>query len=50
MITALRTPAGDAWGALGLYREPGYAMFDHDDIAFLRSLAPCLAEGRAARC
>ncbi len=45
MITALRTPAGDAWGALGLYREPGYAMFDHDDIAFLRSLAPCLAEG-----
>jgi DNA-binding CsgD family transcriptional regulator len=45
MISALRTPAGDVWGALGLYREPGQPMFDRDDIEFVRSLAPCLAEG-----
>jgi DNA-binding CsgD family transcriptional regulator len=45
MVTALRTPAGDVWGALGLYREPGQPIFDRDDIEFVRSLAPCLAEG-----
>lgn len=45
LISALRTPAGDVWGALGLYREPGQPMFDRDDIAFLRALAPRLAEG-----
>jgi len=45
MIAALRTSAGDVWGALGLYREPGEAMFDRDEIEFVRSLAPCLAEG-----
>lgn len=45
MIAALRSPAGDVWGALGLYREPGQPMFDRDDIEFVRSLAPCLAEG-----
>lgn len=45
MIAALRTPAGDVWGALGLYREPGERMFDRDDLEFVRSLAPALAEG-----
>jgi len=45
LIAALRTPAGDVWGALGLYREPGAAMFDRDDLAFVRSLAPSFAEG-----
>ncbi|MGH2917992.1 MAG: GAF domain-containing protein, partial [Solirubrobacteraceae bacterium] len=45
MIAALRTASGDVWGALGLYREPGAAMFDRDDLEFVRSLAPCLAEG-----
>jgi DNA-binding CsgD family transcriptional regulator len=45
MIAALRTPTGEVWGALGLYREPGEAMFDSDDLAFVRSLAPSLAEG-----
>lgn len=45
MIAALRTSSGDVWGALGLYREPGEAMFDADDIQFVSSLAPLLAEG-----
>ncbi len=45
MIAALRTPAGEVWGALGLYREPGDVMFDREDIEFVRHLAPVFAEG-----
>lgn len=45
MISALRTPAGDVWGALGVYREPGQPMFDRDDIEFVGALAPLFAEG-----
>jgi DNA-binding CsgD family transcriptional regulator len=45
LIVALRTAAGDAWGGLGLYREPGAPMFDSDEIAFVRALAASLAEG-----
>ena len=45
LIASLRTPAGDVWGALGLYREPGRPLFDRDDFDFLRALAPLLAEG-----
>ncbi len=45
MVAALRTPAGDTWGAISLYREPGEAMFDAADLAFVGSLTPTLAEG-----
>jgi DNA-binding CsgD family transcriptional regulator len=45
LIAALRAPSGEVWGALGLYREPGAPMFDRDDLAFVRALAPSLAEG-----
>jgi DNA-binding CsgD family transcriptional regulator len=45
LIACLRTPAGDTWGALGLYREPGRPLFDADEIAVIRSVAPSLAEG-----
>jgi DNA-binding CsgD family transcriptional regulator len=45
LIVGLRTASGDAWGGLGLYREPGEPMFDADDIAFLRAIAHSLAEG-----
>jgi DNA-binding CsgD family transcriptional regulator len=45
LIAALRTPSGDAWGALGLYREPGAPPFDRDELELVRSLAPLLAEG-----
>jgi DNA-binding CsgD family transcriptional regulator len=44
LIAALRTRAGDVWGAVGLYREPGKPTFDAADKAFLQAVAPCLAE------
>jgi DNA-binding CsgD family transcriptional regulator len=45
LIAALRTKAGETWGALGLYREPGQPMFDGDEKRFLQQCAPHLAEG-----
>jgi DNA-binding CsgD family transcriptional regulator len=45
LIAALRTPAGEVWGALGLYREPSRPLFDDADLAFVRAVAPSLAEG-----
>jgi DNA-binding CsgD family transcriptional regulator len=45
LIVALRTPDGDTWGGLGLYRAPGEPMFGADEIGFLGELAPALAEG-----
>jgi DNA-binding CsgD family transcriptional regulator len=48
LLVALRTQAGEAWGLIGLYREPGQPVFDADELSLLRAVAPCLAEG--ARC
>ena len=45
LIAALRTPSGEVWGALGLYREPGRPLFDDADLAFVQAVAPSLAEG-----
>jgi hypothetical protein len=45
LVLGLRTASGEAWGGLGVYREAGAAMFDRDDVAFLRAVAPWLAEG-----
>jgi DNA-binding CsgD family transcriptional regulator len=45
LLVALRTPAGEAWGMLGLYREPGQPQFDAEELEFLRELSPYLAEG-----
>ncbi len=45
LLVALRTQAGDAWGILGLYREPGQPHFDADELDFLRNVAGPLAEG-----
>ncbi len=45
LIAALRTRTGEVWGAIGLYREPGEPLFDRDEIAFVRAVAPLLAEG-----
>lgn len=45
MIVGLVTPAGHAWGGLGLYREPGAPMFADEEIDLLRAAAPSLAEG-----
>ena len=44
MIAALRTRDGEV-GALSLYREPGQPCFDQDELAFVKNLAPHLAEG-----
>jgi DNA-binding CsgD family transcriptional regulator len=45
LLVALRTPAGEAWGMLGLYREPGRPHFDADELAFLAAVSGHLAEG-----
>jgi DNA-binding CsgD family transcriptional regulator len=45
LIAALRTPSGQVWGALGLYREPGQPLFGGADLAFVGAIAPTLAEG-----
>ncbi len=45
MIVALRTQPGAVWGALGLYRELGQPLFDRQELAFMRAVAPDLAEG-----
>jgi DNA-binding CsgD family transcriptional regulator len=45
LIACLRTKSGQVWGALGLYREPSRPLFDADDLEFLRTIAPLLAEG-----
>jgi DNA-binding CsgD family transcriptional regulator len=45
LFVALRTRAGDTWGVLGLYREPGQPQFDDDEFRFLRDVSPYLAEG-----
>ena len=45
LLLALRTRSGQAWGMLGLYREPGAPRFDEEEIRLLRTLAPCLADG-----
>jgi DNA-binding CsgD family transcriptional regulator len=45
MIAALRTGNGEVWGAVGLYRAPGKPMFDGEEKAFLKAVAPDLANG-----
>jgi DNA-binding CsgD family transcriptional regulator len=45
LIAVLRTPMGEVWGGVGLYREPGAPLFGCEEIELVRSLAPCLADG-----
>lgn len=45
LIAALRTHAGEVWGAIGVYREPGQPLFDDEDLQFVQAIAPSLAEG-----
>ena len=45
LIAALRSRAGDVWGALGLYREVGQPLFDSQELEFIQAVAPYLAEG-----
>ena len=45
MIAALRTRGGQLWGALGLYRERDRPLFDADEMAFVQTISPALADG-----
>jgi DNA-binding CsgD family transcriptional regulator len=45
LVAALRTRDGQVWGSLSLYREPDRRRFDRDELDFLRSVAPVLADG-----
>lgn len=45
LLVALRTRSGATWGGLGLYRPPGEPAFAPEQLAFLRAVAPSLAEG-----
>jgi DNA-binding CsgD family transcriptional regulator len=42
---ALRTSAGEAWGVLALYREPGAPIFTPAERQLLLAVAPHLADG-----
>jgi len=45
MIAAMRTRAGEVWGAVGLYRAPGEPMFDSEEKALIEAMSPDLARG-----
>jgi DNA-binding CsgD family transcriptional regulator len=45
LLVALRTPVGESWGLVGLYREPRRPLFDPEELEFLRTVAPHLSEG-----
>ena len=45
LLVAMRTRTGEAWGVLGLYREPGDAQFDAQELEFLRAVSTHLGEG-----
>lgn len=45
VVVTLRTGAGDAWGTVTVYREPGAPMFEEAELGLMRSAAPLLAEG-----
>jgi DNA-binding CsgD family transcriptional regulator len=45
LIAALRTRGGQLWGALGLYREPDRPLFDAEEMAFIQTVSPALADG-----
>lgn len=45
LVAALRTKAGNVWGAVGLYREVGRPLFERHELEFVEAVAPYLAEG-----
>jgi DNA-binding CsgD family transcriptional regulator len=44
-MSTLRTTSGDVWGLMTLHRAPGSPMFDSNEMSFVRTIAPALAEG-----
>ncbi len=45
LVVGLRTSSGEAWGGVGVYREPGDPTFSEEEIDFLRAASPTLGEG-----
>ena len=45
LLVALRTPDGESWGLVGLYRETGRPQFSRQDIDLVHHVAPRLAAG-----
>lgn len=45
LLIALRTRDGDAWGLMGIYREPGQLTFSPEEVRFLHDVSTHLAEG-----
>jgi GAF domain-containing protein len=45
LLAALRSGAGDTWGILALYREPGRPRFSAEEQNLVSALAPSLGEG-----
>jgi DNA-binding CsgD family transcriptional regulator len=45
MLVSLRARTGEFWGIVRLNRAPGQPEFDSDDIEFMATVAPDLAEG-----
>jgi DNA-binding CsgD family transcriptional regulator len=45
VLSRLRTPSGQVWGILALYREPGQPQFNADELALLQEISVPLAEG-----
>jgi DNA-binding CsgD family transcriptional regulator len=45
LLVALRTRDGATWGLVGLYRQPDRPLFSVEELRFLTSVAPYLAEG-----
>jgi hypothetical protein len=50
LLVALRTQTGEAWGMLGLYREPDRPQFDHDELDFLRNAPTISPRAPSAAC
>ncbi len=44
-VVALRSPKGQNWGTLGLVRDSGSRDFDREELRFLNSVSPGLADG-----
>lgn len=45
LLVAIRTKSGEAWGMLGLYREPDRPLFSREETRFLQDISVPLAEG-----
>jgi DNA-binding CsgD family transcriptional regulator len=45
VLAGLRSPSGEIWGVLALYREPGQHQFDAGELALLQALSSSLADG-----